>query len=569
MESFSRRLQGRIYGAPYRVARGGACTVVLNVQNSIILSSEQENGRPLGYYKPNIWSYDHLQTLVTDYEIITHNGKEEKLKQKLVTVLHQVTDVSVKLQLIDNICKLGLTSHFNKEIVESFDIIASDLNTNLNSIKDAALCFRLLRQHGYIVSQGVLAEFLDDRGAIKDTKDQDIKEAIELYEASYLAVEDDNLLIKANALLHGGEVVNTLGLPQHWKAQWFEVRQQIDTYGMEVERNSMLLELAKMNFKRVQATHQRDLRDLSLCWKSLGLVEKMSFARNRLVESFVVAVGIAPEPHYECLRKCLTKVISFILVLDDIYDVYRSLDDLECFTNIVNRWEWEETCQLPEFMKMCFSLLSDTTNEIAREILKETGFCGALPFLQKVWADFCKSMLTEARRYNERFTPTLEEYLNTGWVSSSGPLLSMVILLFGRDEVLTVENLNVRLEDMHDLVYCTSLIIRLCNDVATTAAELKRGDSPSSILCYMREVGVTEEEARIKIKKIILTTWNKINMELLKESSTVQLNVKIQIVNTARVAHCFYHTGDGFGDQDGDIKNQIKNMLIEPCNLTS
>lgn len=72
-------------------------------------------------------------------------------------------------------------------------------------------------------------------------------------------------------------------------------------------------------------------------WKSLGLVEKISFARDRLVESFVFSVGIAPEPNYESLRKCLTKVISFILVLDDIYDVYGSLDELECFTKAVDR----------------------------------------------------------------------------------------------------------------------------------------------------------------------------------------------------------------------------------------
>ncbi|KAL8130135.1 hypothetical protein V2J09_019290 [Rumex salicifolius] len=505
-------------------------------------------------------------------QIVTHSAKEEKLKEKLVYVLDQVTDVSVKLQFIDKICNLGLNNHFNKEIMESFDEIALDLKTNPKFIKNvttAAVCFRLLRQHGYTVSQGVLAEFLDDEGAIKYTVCQDIKGVIELYEASYLALEDDNLLIKAIEVLHGnlgGQVVSALGLPKYWKAQWFGVRQQIDAYEMEAEKNSMLLELAKVNFKRVQATHQRDLRDLSMWWKNLGLVEKMSFARDRLVESFVFAVGIAPEPHHECLRKCLTKVISFILVLDDIYDVYGSLNELECYTNIIDRWDWEETSQLPEIMKICFSVLNDTTNEIARDILNETGFCDALPYLRKAWADFCKSMLTEARQYNERYTPTLEDYLNTGWVSSSGSLLSMVILLFGRDD-LTTEKLNVGLEEMHHLIYYASLIIRLCNDVATTAAELERGDSPSSILCYMREAGVTEEIARLRIKKMISTTWKKINAELLKEFSSVQPNVMIQILNTARVAHCFYHTGDGFGVQEGDIKKQIKQMLIEPLQL--
>lgn len=553
-----------------------------NVQNSILESSAGDNERSVGYYKPNIWSYDHLQTLVTDYKCVTHSAQIEKLKDKLTSVLDQVTDASTKLQIIDNICKLGLFNLFKNIIMEVFDGMASDLKTNPNfihNIRTAALCFRLLRQHGYTVSQGVFAEFLDEEGAVKDMACQDIKEVIELYEASYLALEDENMA-KANAVLHEnlkamhhglddqnivGQVVNALGLPQHWRAPWFGVRQQIDAYEIEFEKNSMLLELAKVNFRMVQATHQRDLRDLSMWWKSLGLVEKISVARDRLVESFLFAVGIAPEPHCVSLRKCLTKVISFILVLDDIYDVYGSLDELECFTKVIDRWEWDDTFQLPECMKICFSTLSDTTDEIAREIQKESGFCGALPYLRKAWADFCKSMLTEARRYNKRYTPTLEEYLITGWVSSSGSLLSLVILLHGR-EALTTEKLNVELKEMQSLIYYTSLIIRLCNDVATTAAELERGDSPSSILCYMREVGVTEEVARLRIDDMISNTWKKINAELLKESS-VQPNVMNQILNTARVAHCFYHTGDGFGVQDGHIKRQIKDMLIEPLQL--
>ncbi|TQE04157.1 hypothetical protein C1H46_010269 [Malus baccata] len=39
-----------------------------------------------------------------------------------------------------------------------------------------------------------------------------------------------------------------------------------------------------------------------------------------------------------------------------------------------------------------------------------------------------------------------------------------------------------------DLLYNISLIVRLTNDLGTSAAEQERGDSPSSILCYLREV---------------------------------------------------------------------------------
>lgn len=70
---------------------------------------------------------------------------------------------------------------------------------------------------------------------------------------------------------------------------------------------------------------------------NLGNKEKLSFSRDRLVESFLYAAAIAPEPQHGSLRKWLSKVIKLILIIDDVYDVYGSLEELECFTNAVER----------------------------------------------------------------------------------------------------------------------------------------------------------------------------------------------------------------------------------------
>ena len=72
-------------------------------------------------------------------------------------------------------------------------------------------------------------------------------------------------------------------------------------------------------------------------WRNLGLIENLSFARDRLAESFMCSVGLAFEPEYTCLRKWLTKVIILILIIDDVYDVYGTLEELKHFTNAVNR----------------------------------------------------------------------------------------------------------------------------------------------------------------------------------------------------------------------------------------
>lgn len=74
-------------------------------------------------------------------------------------------------------------------------------------------------------------------------------------------------------------------------------------------------------------------------WKGLNLANKLSFTRDRLMECFFWTVGMVFEPQYSDLRKGLTKVTSLITVIDDVYDVYGTLDELELFTAAVERLE--------------------------------------------------------------------------------------------------------------------------------------------------------------------------------------------------------------------------------------
>lgn len=63
----------------------------------------------------------------------------------------------------------------------------------------------------------------------------------------------------------------------------------------------------------------------------------MSFARDRLVETFMCSVGFAFEPENRCFRKWLTKVLNLVAMIDDVYDVYGTLEELTHFTNAVTR----------------------------------------------------------------------------------------------------------------------------------------------------------------------------------------------------------------------------------------
>lgn len=73
-------------------------------------------------------------------------------------------------------------------------------------------------------------------------------------------------------------------------------------------------------------------------WKNLGLVERLGFARDRPAECFLWTVGTFPEPRYSNCRIELTKTICILLVMDDIFDTYGTLEELVLFTEAIKRF---------------------------------------------------------------------------------------------------------------------------------------------------------------------------------------------------------------------------------------
>jgi len=64
----------------------------------------------------------------------------------------------------------------------------------------------------------------------------------------------------------------------------------------------------------------------------------LDFARDRPVENFLWTVGVIFEPQFGNCRRLLAKLISLITTIDDVYDVYGTLDELELFTDVIVRF---------------------------------------------------------------------------------------------------------------------------------------------------------------------------------------------------------------------------------------
>ncbi|KAF8377063.1 hypothetical protein HHK36_030436 [Tetracentron sinense] len=507
--------------------------------------------------------------------------KIEKLRDDVKPRFNEAMEPLSLLELIDTLQRLGVGCYFENEIKRALDTILP-IKKNFVLLEEdlyaTALHFRLLRQYGYEVSQDTFKSFKDEKdGAFKACISEDIKGMLSLYEASYYAVEGEDILDEAQEFtnrhlkdLKGNiaphlikQVSHALELPLHWTLPRIEARWFIDFYKMKEDMDPLLLEFAVLDFNMLQATYQQELKVLSRWWKSLGLAKTLRFTRDRLVESFLWITGLFFEPQFGYCRKQITKVTLFLTMIDDIYDVYGSLDELKLFTDIVERWDINTMKDLPDYMKILFLALYNTTNVMAYDILKEKGW-DIIPYLKKVLADLCKAHLVEAKWYNIGYRPSLEEYMNNAWISVGGNVVQ-VHAYFLMGIKITNEALEC-LMGYPNLVRWPNFVLRYADDLATSKDELERGDVPKSIQCYMHESGNSEEIAREHIKHLLRDTLKKMNKDRVSSSPFPQPFISVA-VNVARTAQFMYQYGDGFGVPDRETKERVLSLLIEPISL--
>ncbi|XP_058207567.1 terpene synthase 10-like isoform X1 [Rhododendron vialii] len=532
-------------------------------------------------YQPPIWDYDYVQSLNSKYVGDVYAKQAAKLVEDVKIMLDKVADPVVGLEMIDDLQRLGVFYHFEKDIKRVLENISNNSCSDRNEedLSATALKFRLMRQHGYHIPQGVFERFMDESGSFKACLCEDINGMLYLYEASYFCVEGESTLEKARdfATKHLRQslkrkdnhhdlamlVSHALELPLHWRVTRLEARWFIDVYEKRPDMNPTFLQLAKLDYNMVQATHQADLKHTSRWWKGTGLGQKLSFARDRLMENFLWTVEVDFKPQFGYRRRAATIVNALITTIDDVYDVYGTLDELELFTNAVERWDITAMEQLPDYMKICFLALFNSINEMGYRTLKEQGV-HSIPYLQKMWADLCKCYLVEAKWYYSGYTPTFEEYMNNAWVSISAPVI-LTHAYFLSTSPITMEGLQW-LVKYPNIIRWSATILRFADDLGTSSDEMKKGDIPKSIQCYMHETGASEKEAREHIKYLIGETWKKMNKERGVKSLCSHTFVELAL-NLGRMAQCMYQYGDGHGAQGVETKDRVLSLLINPVPL--
>ena len=93
--------------------------------------------------------------------------------------------------------------------------------------------------------------------------------------------------------------------------------------------------------------------------------------------------------------------------------------------------------------------------------------------------------------------------------------------------------------------------------------EQKRGYVVSRVQCYMKQYGVTEQEACEEFNNEIMNAWKDMNEECLK-CTQVLMPLLTCVVNFARVIDLLYKNQDEYTHVGKLMKDLIAWMLIDP-----
>ncbi|KAL6218531.1 hypothetical protein ACLB2K_011741 [Fragaria x ananassa] len=419
--------------------------------------------RPIANFQPSIWGDQFLN--YDSQDIV------EELKVKMKSeVFTNEGDFALRLKLIDAIQRFGVAYHFEEEIEDALRHIHAtyrdqDHINDDSDLSTVALCFRLLRQHGYEISSDIFNKFKDENGSFKEGLVADGCAMLSLYEAAHLRVHGENILEEAL-------VFTTTHLESAKSSACYSAQ-------MTEQITQALARPLRTSLERICAKRHISYTRRS-CVRLLGggknyFERKLPFARDRKVELFFWIVGVYFEPQYSTGRIFMTKVAILLTVMDDIYDAYGTFEELVVFTEAIDRWDVKCIDELPDYLKIFYYGLLNVFNEMDKVLAKE-GRSYRVCYAIQAMKDQARAYFNEARWLHEGRTPSMEEYMSVATASISYTFLTTISLL-GMGDIVTKDSFEW-LSNGPKIVRASNIIFRLMDDIVSTKFEKERGHAP-------------------------------------------------------------------------------------------
>nr|CAB3484567.1 unnamed protein product [Digitaria exilis] len=452
-----------------------------------------------------------------------------------------------------------LDSLISKSWLDNDEEIMLDMAT-------CAVAFRLLRMHGYNVSSDGLALFSKEssfhdsvQGYLGDTE-----ALLELYRASQVQILEEEIILQDigswSAKLLKEQVEYALKFPwyatlerlehkrniEHFKTDHFQLLKS--AYCLPPRANEEILALAADGFRSSQAVYQQELQHLESWVKEVRL-DELEFARVLPLQVlFSAAATMFPSELSEA-RLAWSKNSILTTVMDDLFDIVGSREELENLVALVDRWDaYQDVGFCSQRVEILFRAIYDTNTEFAA---KAAGVQNRsiIDHVAELWVDTARGMLAEAEwRTSGQAPSSMAEYMVTAEPSFAlGPIVPVPLYLVGPELPGNV----ARCPEYREMLRHMNICGRLLNDLWTYSkergegtvngvlllADLRYGGSSSaaSVEATKRELSRTIEASRRELFRLVV-----------REDGAVPRPCRQLFWNMCKVLHHFYLDKDGY-----------------------
>nr|ACZ50512.1 germacrene A synthase 3 [Helianthus annuus] len=533
--------------------------------------------RPLANFPPSVWGDRFLSFTLDNSELEGYAKAMEAPKEELRRlIVDQTMDSNKKLSLIYSVHRLGLTYLFLQEIEAQLDKIFKEFNLQDYDEVDlytTSINFQVFRHLGYKLPCDVFNKFKDNTsGAFKEDISTDVKGMLGLYESSQLRTRGESILDEASSFtetklksvvnnLEGNlaqQVLQSLRRPFHQGMPMVEARLYFSNYSEECATHECLLKLAKLHFSYLELQQKEELRIVSKWWKDMRFQETTPYIRDRVPEIYLWILGLYFEPRYSLARIIATKITLFLVVLDDTYDAYATIEEIRLLTDAINRWDMSAMEQIPEYIRPFYKILLDEYAELEKQLAIE-GRAKSVIASKEAFQDIARGYLEEAEWTNSGYVASFPEYMKNGLITSAYNVISKSALV-GMGDIVS-ENALAWYESHPKTLQASELISRLQDDVMTYQSERERGQSATGVDAYIKTYGVSEKEAIDELKIMIENAWKDINEGCLKPRE-VSMDLLAPILNLARMIDVVYRYDDGFTFPGKTMKEYITLLFV-------
>ncbi|ONK68136.1 uncharacterized protein A4U43_C05F7820 [Asparagus officinalis] len=461
-------------------------------------------------------------------------------------------DLLERIWAVDTIQRLGIDHYFKDEISDTINYVHMNIGEKgvswgrdnpIPDVDDTCMALRLARLHGLPVSSEVLENFKDENGAFicfPGETHRGISDMFNLYRFSQISFPGEEILEVARPIIEqylqkcvdnnqmddkwslkkalDKEVARALRYPWNMSLQKLEAREYINHYGendvwiaktiyrLYNVNNPKYLELAKLDYNRLQPMYKREIKSILKWWTGCGLNDPFVTRVHPKAAHLAIAATLSDPEFKEC-RIAYIKSTSIEDVLEDLFHKHDSISDLKLLSQAVKQWNPSLVSSLGLKVKVIFMGMYDTLNELAIQASNAQGR-DVFPRLHELRMGRIQYYLKHREIREIKHFVSWNEYTENG-KKDHGVAIRLLPAMFLMGEILPDNFLQSK---MHEQL---SLYLRLLTDVRKYE-NMMGAETTSPIHSYINEANCTEEEAISHVKKMTEDAFHELLKEYLK-----------------------------------------------------